>query len=57
MDNLGKGGQAFMLRESGAESLDDLAARLTVAIERAGGIIDAALALPDEAPSAVSGDD
>ena len=57
MDNLGKGGQAFMLRESGAESLDDLAARLTAAVERAGGIIDAALALPDEAPSAVSGDD
>ena len=45
MENIGKGGQAFLLRETGCETLDALAARLSEAVDKAGGIIDAALAL------------
>jgi len=44
MDNLGKGGQAFLLRETGTASLEDLAARLAETVETAGAIIDDVLA-------------
>ena len=46
MDNLGRGGQAFMLREAGAATLEELAARLATTVEGAGAVIDAALAVP-----------
>lgn len=49
MDNLGRGGQAFMLREAGAATLEELAARLARTVEDAGAIIDAALAVPEVA--------
>ncbi|RCW84808.1 glutamine-synthetase adenylyltransferase [Paracoccus lutimaris] len=49
MDNLGKGGQAFMLREVGADSLEALAAHLAETVERAGKIIDKALTVPEGA--------
>ncbi|MNP83207.1 hypothetical protein D3C76_1820880 [compost metagenome] len=44
MENIGKGGQAFLLRETGVPSLDELSARLAATIAAAGDIIDAALA-------------
>ncbi|CAM3038345.1 glutamate-ammonia-ligase adenylyltransferase [Paracoccus aminovorans] len=44
MQNLGKGGQAFLLRETGCETLDQLAARLAETAEITGTIIDAAIA-------------
>jgi len=44
MDNLGKGGQAFLLRETGTASLEELAARLAATVETAGAIIDGVLA-------------
>lgn len=47
MESLGKGGQAFLLRETGCETLEQLASRLAETVETAGGIIDAALS-PDE---------
>lgn len=47
MESLGKGGQAFLLRETGCETLEQLASRLADTVETAGGIIDAALS-PDE---------
>lgn len=56
MDSLGKGGQAFMLREVGADSLDDLASRLAGTVEAAGAIIDRALAVPATATPAVTED-
>ncbi len=43
MDSLGKGGQAFLLREVGAESLERLAAILSETVEAVGAIIDAAM--------------
>ena len=43
MENLGKGGQAFLLRETGCDTLEQLALRLAETVETAGGIIDAAL--------------
>ncbi|MFT4014248.1 MAG: glutamine-synthetase adenylyltransferase [Paracoccus sp. (in: a-proteobacteria)] len=43
MENIGKGGQAFLLRETGTTTLDELAACLTAHVETAGQIIDAAL--------------
>ena len=43
MDSLGKGGQAFLLREVGVESLERLAAMLSETVEAAGAIIDAAM--------------
>lgn len=43
MESIGKGGQAFLLRETGCESLEQLAARLTETVETAGSIIDKAL--------------
>ena len=56
MDNLGKGGQAFLLRETGRGSLADLSRHLAEVVEEAGGIIDAALAgaQADEATGAQS---
>ena len=44
MDNLGKGGQAFLLRETGCDTLEHLAARLAETVETAGGVIDGILA-------------
>ncbi|MEF9605567.1 hypothetical protein O4J55_25870, partial [Paracoccus sp. PXZ] len=44
MDNLGRGGQAFLLRETGTASLEDLAARLAETVATAGAIIDDVLA-------------
>ncbi len=44
MTNLGKGGQAFLLRETGMASLEDLAARLAEAAETTGAVIDGVLA-------------
>ncbi|WP_323008308.1 glutamine-synthetase adenylyltransferase [Paracoccus sp. (in: a-proteobacteria)] len=44
MTNLGKGGQAFLLRETGMASLEDLAARLAEAAETSGAVIDGVLA-------------
>ncbi|HWL56947.1 MAG TPA: glutamine-synthetase adenylyltransferase [Paracoccus sp. (in: a-proteobacteria)] len=44
MENIGKGGQAFLLRETGVQSLDELSARLAATIAAARDIIDAALA-------------
>ena len=46
MDHLGRGGQDFLLRETGADSLDDLSARLDATVEAVGAIIDAATAEP-----------
>lgn len=43
MDNIGKGGQEFLLRETGTGSLEELAQRLAVASGEAGALIDAAL--------------
>ncbi|WP_018001013.1 glutamine-synthetase adenylyltransferase [Paracoccus sp. N5] len=43
MDSIGKGGQAFLLRETGCETLEQLAARLAETVETAGSIIDKAL--------------
>lgn len=51
MEVLGKGGQAFLLRETGAESLAALSQRLARIIDEAGGIIDAALPQPQDAPA------
>ena len=48
MDGLGKGGQAFMLREVGMESLEELAARLAEVVAAAGAIIDKALIVAPE---------
>lgn len=56
MDNLGKGGQAFMLREAGAETLEELAARLARTVGDAGAIIDAALMVPEEVGGEVGGE-
>ena len=42
MDQIGRGGQEFLLRETGTDSLEALAARLDATIEAAGAIIDAA---------------
>lgn len=44
MDNLGKGGQAFLLRETGCDTLEHLAARLAETVETAGSVIDGILA-------------
>ncbi|MFC3569971.1 [protein-PII] uridylyltransferase family protein [Paracoccus simplex] len=44
MDNLGKGGQAFLLRDTGCDTLEHLAARLAGTVETAGGVIDGILA-------------
>ncbi|MDK8873979.1 glutamine-synthetase adenylyltransferase [Paracoccus sp. SSJ] len=44
MDNLGKGGQAFLLRETGTASLEDLAKRLAETVATAGAVIDGVLA-------------
>ena len=46
MDHLGRGGQDFLLRETGADSLDALSARLEATVEAVGAIIDAATAEP-----------
>ncbi|MFD1883662.1 glutamine-synthetase adenylyltransferase [Paracoccus pacificus] len=43
MEAIGPGGQAFLLRETGFDDLDGLAARLTEVTGRAAGIIDAEL--------------
>ena len=43
MQLLGQGGQAFLLRETGATTLEELAQRLEKAVEKAGAIIDASL--------------
>ena len=43
-ENLGEGAVAFLLRETGAETLDEVQARLVEATGRAAEIIDAALA-------------
>ncbi|MDS9466135.1 glutamine-synthetase adenylyltransferase [Paracoccus sp. MBLB3053] len=51
MENIGEGGQEFLLRETGSRSLDELAERLAETIEMAGRIIDAALAHRDRAPA------
>ncbi|MBV0890373.1 bifunctional [glutamine synthetase] adenylyltransferase/[glutamine synthetase]-adenylyl-L-tyrosine phosphorylase [Paracoccus sp. Z118] len=40
METVGRGGQDFLLRETGAESLDALAAALTAMVEEAGSIAD-----------------
>ena len=50
MECLGKGGQAFLLRETGCETLEQLAHRLTESVETAGAIIDDILR--DGAPAA-----
>ncbi len=44
MDNLGKGGQAFLRRETGTASLEDLAKRLAETVATAGAVIDGVLA-------------
>ncbi|MTH64432.1 glutamine-synthetase adenylyltransferase [Paracoccus shanxieyensis] len=44
MDHVGRGGQAFLLRETGSETLDALAEQLRTATTAAGAIIDNALA-------------
>ncbi|SIQ30867.1 glutamate-ammonia-ligase adenylyltransferase [Paracoccus thiocyanatus] len=44
MDSLGKGGQAFLLRETGTGSLEELAQRLAETVRTAGAIIDGVLA-------------
>ena len=44
MDHVGRGGQAFLLRETGSETLDALAEQLRTATTAAGAIIDKALA-------------
>ena len=43
MTEIGLGGQEFLLRESGAASVDDLARRLRDFCAEAAGLIDAAL--------------
>lgn len=52
MDEIGLGGQEFLLRESGTASVDELAARLHDHCAEAASLIDAAL--PVEAPPASS---
>lgn len=44
MESLGKGGQAFLLRETGTDSLEALGARLAAAVEDSGRIIDTVIA-------------
>lgn len=51
MENIGKGGQAFLLRETGTETLEALSARLARIADEAGRVIDAALELPQGAPA------
>ncbi|WP_347266994.1 glutamine-synthetase adenylyltransferase [Paracoccus sp. (in: a-proteobacteria)] len=43
LEAVGKGGQAFLLRETGAGTLEQLAGRLAAVVEEAGAGIDAAL--------------
>lgn len=43
MENIGEGGQAFLLRETGTDSLEALSARLAAAVEASGTLIDAAM--------------
>ncbi|MTH35775.1 glutamine-synthetase adenylyltransferase [Paracoccus limosus] len=50
MESIGKGGQAFLLRETGADSLEALAARLAGAVEASGTVIEAAIAERQAAP-------
>ncbi|MTH76177.1 glutamine-synthetase adenylyltransferase [Paracoccus aestuariivivens] len=51
MENLGEGGQAFLLRETGTNDLAELAARLEAVVAQAGEIIDSALAEAQTEPS------
>jgi len=44
MQLLGRGGQAFLLRETGTATLEELALRLEEAVGKAGAIIDQSLA-------------
>ena len=44
MENLGKGGQAFLLRETGTANLEALALRLAATVEESGSLIDRVIA-------------
>ncbi|SFA53614.1 glutamate-ammonia-ligase adenylyltransferase [Paracoccus halophilus] len=57
MENLGKGGQAFLLREADAGTLDELARKLVETVETAGRTIDEVLAVPPETRSDVAAPD
>ena len=46
MDEVGRGAQEFLLREAGADSLDDLRRRLSDDADAARAIIEAALSPP-----------
>lgn len=47
-DAIGEGGAAFLLRETGCDTMDDLARTLGQAVEQAGGLIEDALARAPE---------
>ncbi|WP_134678757.1 glutamine-synthetase adenylyltransferase [Paracoccus ravus] len=49
MENLGAGGQAFLLRETGMADLAGLSARLAEVVDSAGGIIDRTLSQTEPA--------
>ena len=55
MDRLGRGGQDFLLRETGAATLEDLAGRLKRAVEAAGAIIDGAIGVAGETANGPAG--
>ena len=49
------GGQDFLLRETGAATLEDLAGRLKRAVEAAGAIIDGAIGVAGETANGPAG--
>lgn len=55
MDRLGRGGQDFLLRETGAATLEDMAGRLNRAVEAAGAIIDGAIGVAGETANGPAG--
>jgi glutamate-ammonia-ligase adenylyltransferase len=48
MDAIGEGGRAFLMRETGTSSLDDMASQLGRHVARAARIVEARLATPGE---------
>ncbi|MFJ1291346.1 hypothetical protein ACEPPZ_04535, partial [Paracoccus yeei] len=52
METLGKGGQAFLLRETGTETLAALSERLAQTVEQAGQVIDQLMAKAEQAGAA-----
>ncbi len=55
MTAIGQGGRAFLLRETGAADLDDLAAQLAQTVADVAAIVQDALPETDEAPHAAQG--